>query len=178
MRYRGYRVDIIVALALLTVLILVGGQTVYRQLLVERPLLQELRTVPGVRAVIIDNTTTGYNITLDLLPVGNLSAVYRQAIYVIQRHLNPSDFSLKLADNRTPALEDLYWQMQIYIEEAIMKGNFSTTATKLGELAAVVGVNEKFYVDEECVYLELRQDATYLYAVRQRGQPQKEAAAL
>jgi len=48
MRYRGYRVDIIVALALLTVLVLVGGQTVYRQIIGSNaPCYQDLRAVPG-----------------------------------------------------------------------------------------------------------------------------------
>jgi len=178
MRYRGYRIDAIIAIALLTVPVLIGGQTFYKQVTVERPLADELQTISGVKKAIIAKTPAGYDITLDLSAVDNLPLVYRQAVSIIKKHLNPSTFSLQLVDSRTPALENLYWQAQTYIEEAAMRGNFSAIATKLTQLATEADAQLEFYVDEECIYLELYQDPHYLYAVRERYQPSKEAVPL
>ena len=43
MRYGRYRIDIILAIALITVPILIGGQVIYRQISIVRPLVDELR---------------------------------------------------------------------------------------------------------------------------------------
>lgn len=176
MRYRGYRIDIILALALLTVIILAAGQIAYGRVCIERPLLEDLCTIPGIKEATLEKAAEGYIVKLNLSHVSSLPFVYRQAKDIAQTSLYPSNFTLKIIDNRNQLLDDLYWQMQIYIEEAIVQGNFSVAAEKLNELANFAEVNAKFHVDEECVYLELYQDQAYLYAVRHRIPPQKGAA--
>jgi len=162
-----------VALALLTVFILVGGQIAYGRFFVERPLLNELQSIPGVTTAKLEKTPAGHDIVLQISAVGNLPSVYQQAKDVARRNLSPDSFTLKIVDNRTPLLTELYWQMQIHIEEAVVQGNFATVAERISDLAATKGVSENFYVDEECIYLELYQDETYLYAVRHRVPPQR-----
>lgn len=177
MRYRGYRLDIIISLAVITVLILVAGQIAYGQVFIERPLLDELQNIPGVTTATVEKVAVGYDITLKLSPVSRLPSVYRQAYDVARKILDVDDFTIRIIDNRTPLLEDLYGQMQIHIEEAVMQGNFSAAAERLNEMAAIASVNEKFHVDEECIYLELYQDQAYLFEVRHRVLPQRGAVA-
>ena len=178
MKYRGYRVDLVVTLALLTLLVLVGGQAAYGRVFVERPLLEELRSIPGVMTVSIEKVAANYNITMDLAAGSNFPTLYRQATEVAQQALGSSRFNLQIIDNRTTTLENLYRQMQIHIEEAVAQGNFSVAAKKINEIAEQARVQASFYVDEERVYLELHQNDAYLYAVRHRIFPQKGVATI
>jgi hypothetical protein len=177
-KYRGYRVDVVLALALLTLVAFVGGQAFYGRMFIERPLLEQLQSVPGVTEVTVEKYVGSYDITLNLANESNLPTVYRQVTELTKRTLGSDSFELRVTDNRTPKLETLYRQMQIYIEEAVAQGNFSTAAEKLNEVASRFGVRERFYVDEEFVYLELYQDEAYLYAVRRRVLPRKEAGTI
>ncbi|HKM39176.1 MAG TPA: hypothetical protein VJ036_02800 [bacterium] len=178
MRYRGYRVDVIIAIALLTVPILLGAQSIHRQIWMERPLSKDLQAIAGVKTATVNRKPDRYDIILNLLIVDSLPIVYRQAVCIAEKHLKSLPFSIQLIDNRTPNLEDLYWQMQIYIEEAVMLGNFGAAATNLHRLAFNAGAETQFYVDKDHIYLELRQNETYLYAVRERIIPHKEVKAL
>ncbi|NLG86948.1 MAG: hypothetical protein GX489_07000 [Firmicutes bacterium] len=178
MKYRGYKIDLVVVLALLTLLILIGGHVAYERIFIEHPLLNQLQSIPGVVTASVEKATDSYNITLDSTVNNNLPTIYRQAAEVAQHILGSNHFALRIIDNRTTALENIYWQIQIYIEEAVAQGNFSVAAEKISELAKQAGVQANFYVDEERVYLELLQNEAYLYAVRPRTIPQKGVADL
>lgn len=178
MKYRGYKIDLVVVLALLTLLILIGGHVAYERIFIEHPLLNQLQSIPGVVTASVEKATDSYNITLGSTVNNNLPTIYRQAAEVAQHILGSNHFTLRIIDNRTTALETIYWQIQIYIEEAVAQGNFSVAAEKISELAKQAGVQANFYVDEERVYLELLQNEAYLYAVRPRTIPQKGVADL
>ncbi|BCV25004.1 hypothetical protein [Gelria sp. Kuro-4] len=168
MKYRGYRVDVVAAVALLTVALLLGVRLAYVRYFVERPLVNELQALPGVKDVKLSQARGRYNVKLALGRVDNLAEVYRQAEELAAASLGPGGFNLMLADERTPALEQVYYEIHYYVEEALVRGNFSEAAERIQSAARAAGVEEKFYVDQGHVYVELTQGPGYLYEVHQR----------
>ncbi|MDK2881666.1 MAG: hypothetical protein PWP58_1, partial [Bacillota bacterium] len=60
MKYRGYRVDVTLAVALLTLAVLLGARLAYARFLVERPLATELKALEGVQSVVLERSGAGY----------------------------------------------------------------------------------------------------------------------
>lgn len=168
MKYKGYRVEVVTAVALLTVAVLLGGHLAYIRLFVEKPLLRSLEQIAGVEKVRLSQADDRYVVTLELARVNDLAQVYRRAEELSRESLGPGNFLLKVADKRNPALENLYYRVHYYVEEALAQGNFSVAAEKIAAAAKSAGVKERFYVDEDHVYLELVQGENYLYEVRSR----------
>jgi|GEM_PF-4830477 len=78
MKYRGYRVDVTLAVALLTLAVLLGGRLAYARFLVERPLVAELEALSGVQSVTLERSDAGYVLHLKLAEVKDLPGLYRQ----------------------------------------------------------------------------------------------------
>lgn len=170
MKYRGYRVDVTVAVALLTLAVLLGGRLAYARFLVERPLVAELKALRGVQSVTLERSDAGYVLHLKLAEVEDLPGLYRQIEKLGAERLGPGNFVVKIQDERTPALENVYYRIHYYLEEALVQGNFSAAAARIQSEARAAGVEERFYVDEGHIYLELIHGPAYLYEVRYRPQ--------
>ncbi|HHY92057.1 MAG TPA: hypothetical protein GX511_01795 [Firmicutes bacterium] len=168
MKYRGYRVDVVGAVALLTVALLLTGRLAYTRYLVEKPLVRELKALPGVQGVELGQEHGRYVIRLELTQAANLAEVYRKAEQTSGESLGQGRFELKIIDKRSPELEDLYYRLHYYVEEALVRGNFSEAAARIESVAQAAGVKEKLYVDRGHVYIELSQGQHFLYEVRER----------
>ncbi|MDK2959883.1 MAG: hypothetical protein PWP12_67 [Bacillota bacterium] len=168
MKYRGYRVDVTLAVALLTLAVLLGARLAYARFLVERPLATELKALEGVQSVVLERSGAGYRLQVKLGEVKDLPGLYRQIEKLAAERLGPGNFALKIQDERTPALENVYYRIHYYLEEALTQGNFSTAAAKIHSEAQAAGIEERFYVDEGHIYLQLLDGPAYLYEVRYR----------
>jgi hypothetical protein len=153
---------------ILTVALLVGVHQAYIRLMVERPLVTELARISGLEAVELRTIGDKYLVNLKLGKVDDLAALYRQIEDAVTSSLTPGSFVLNIADRRTSDLENLYYRVHYYIEEALVQGNFSTAAGRIHAEARAVGVEDRFWVDGDYVYLELVSGDHYLYEVRPR----------
>lgn len=152
----------------ITVACLFIVQAVWQSYAVDLPLDKELNAIDGVLNVTLDdnhkiNDSTTIYVTLD--NTANLQKTYKEISTKIEQTLKGSEYLLEIKDNRSPELEQTYYDIHYYIQKAIVDGDFPLLEAKVREKADLVGVAAKVYVDEQNIYLQLVKNDSFLYSV-------------
>jgi hypothetical protein len=156
---------------IITVACLYAGQAVWHAYAVDQPLDKTLNGVDGVEKVTWDdsnNINDSINIYVTLNNISNLQKTYEEINSKIEKTLKNKQFILNIKDNRSPELEQSYYDIHYYIQKAIVDGDFPLLEEKVQEKAGATGAAAKVYVDEKYIYLQLTKNDSSLYAVISR----------
>ncbi|MGE5633535.1 MAG: hypothetical protein ACM3TR_20940 [Caulobacteraceae bacterium] len=156
---------------IITAAILYVGQHAWQSYAVEKPLDNALKNVAGVRQVTWQDSNKvnePMNIYVTLDNSANLQKTYNEINQKIVQTLNGKPYTLEFKDTRTPELEKLYYDINNYVQKAIVDGNFPQLAEKTQEKAKAAGVEAQLYVDKSNVYLQLTKKDNSLYTVISR----------
>jgi len=153
---------------IITVACLFIVQAVWQSYAVNLPLDKALNEIDGVLSVTLDdshkiNDITTIYITLD--NTANLQKTYKEIRTKIEQTLKGSEYTLEIKDNRSPELEQTYYDIHYYIQKAIVDGDFPLLEAKVREKADLAGAAAKVYVDEQNIYLQLVKGDSFLYSV-------------
>jgi hypothetical protein len=99
----------------------------------------------------------------------NIKKTYDEISTKIEETLNGRDFVLKIGDSRTAELEQAYYDINYYIQKAVMDGDFPLLDKKAKDIAASIGSSAKVYVDDRNVYLQLDKNGHSLFSVTARN---------
>ncbi|MBP2649689.1 MAG: hypothetical protein H6Q74_514 [Firmicutes bacterium] len=172
MTWKCNRWTVIVVALFITVAVLVGGQLLWNNYGVKKPLDKSLQIIPGIEAVTWAETgknTDSLVITVTLGKVSDLQQTYKQIVETSKQVLGRRPFTINLKDHRSPELEALYYDSHYYVQEAIVTGKFTSMAEAIKARAADSEVEEKVYVDDKYVYIGLSKGQSALYAVVNRS---------
>jgi hypothetical protein len=153
---------------IITVASLFIVQAVWQSYAVDLPLDKALNDIDGVVSVTLDDKQkTNDNITIyvTLDNTANLQKTYKEISTKIEPSLKSSEYTLEIKDNRSPELEQTYYDIHYYIQKAIVDGDFPLLEAKVREKANLAGVAAKVYVDQQNIYLQLVKDDSFLYSV-------------
>lgn len=164
-----------VAALAVTVVVLVAGQLLWQKYAVARPLDAGLRDIPGVTAAGWEEGKNGeITINVTLGTVDNLARTYGAVGDTAKRVLGRRPANIVLADSRTPELENLYYDINLPVQEGIYTGNFTAMADRIAAKAATAGAAAKVSVDAANVYIQLTREGSALYAVVPRADAPRE----
>ena len=141
-----------------------GGQWLFEWSTVREPLRRALSANPAVESFTVTYRPTVV-ITANLAPTEDLRAVYRDLHDAVARALGTRPFRLELRDRRNPQLEEVLYRSQYSIYRAAADGDFPAMAEVVEREAERARVRARVFVDEANIYVQLRQDEAYLYAV-------------
>lgn len=152
---------------LITCALLLGGYSFYNNYIVQRPLLQALNDIAGVKEVQLVQVNDKYQITVALDQAGNLQNVYVKLDETAAFYLANKEFELKVTDNRNSQLTDIYNQLQPYIYEALAKDNYIWLNEEIGRQITENCPDAKyeFNIDADRIYLQFNQEQKNLYAI-------------
>lgn len=153
---------------IITVTILYIGQGIWQNYAVDLPLDKTLNGIAGVGKVSWEsgsNISDAVNIYVTLDNTANLQKTYEEINKTIKQALKNKSYSLEIEDDRSPELEDTYYEIHYYIQKSIVDGNFPLLEEKVEEKAAAAGASAKLYVDEQNIYLQLTKNDSSLYSV-------------
>lgn len=153
---------------IITVACLYIGQAIWHDYAVDLPLDKTLQGIDGVEKVTWDDSSKindSINIYVTLNNTSNLQKTYEEISDKIKNTLKNKKFNLEIMDNRTPELEQVYYDIHYYIQKAIVDGDFPLLAEKVREKAGVAGAAAKVYVDDQYIYLQLTKNNSSLYSV-------------
>ncbi|HWQ30319.1 MAG TPA: hypothetical protein VN549_04940 [Negativicutes bacterium] len=172
-KYKSFIKGFIVMI--ITVTCLYAGQALWQNYAVGQPLDRALKGIDGVAKVSWNkgsNINDAISIDVDLKKTDNLKKTYDEIYTKIEETLKGKQFVLKLGDNRTAELEQAYYDINYYIQKAVMDGDFPLLEEKAQNIAILIGSKAKVYVDEQNVYLQLNKDEHSLFSVTARN-PEK-----
>jgi hypothetical protein len=144
------------------------GQAVWQSYAVDLPLDKALNEIDGVISVALDDSQKINDNTTIYVTLGdtdNLQKTYREISIKIEQTLKDDEYILEIKDNRSPELEQTYYDIHFYIQKAIVDGDFPQLEAKVREKADLAGAAAKLYVDEQNIYLQLVKNDVFLYSV-------------
>jgi hypothetical protein len=156
---------------IITVAVLYAGQALWHDYAVDLPLDKALNDTDGVSKVALDDSyKMNDNITVyvTLSNTADFQKTYKEISKKIEHKLKGGRYTLEIKDNRSPELEQAYYDIHYYIQKAIVDGDFPLLEAKVREKADLTGAVSRLYVDEQNIYLQFTKNDNSLYAVVSR----------
>ena len=153
---------------IITVSCLFIVQAVWQSYVVDLPLDKALNDIDGVLMVTLDDSHKFNESTTIYVTLGNttnLQKTYKEISTKTEQTQKDSKYTLEIKDNRSPELDQTYYDIHYYIQKAIVDGDFPLLEAKVREKADLVGAVAKVYVDEQNIYLQLVKNDVFLYSV-------------
>lgn len=166
MQIKGIRVYVVIAAVFVTLAVLLAVQFMYQKYNVEQPLFKLYSQTKLVKKVpTIEQKGTTVNVILDVAKTDNLRQAYRDLSDYTEQIIGDTKFTIVLKDNRNAALEDVFYQSQFVIYEALVKGDFTKMADVVQQNAVKAGATSKVFIDNDYVYVEILKGSNYLYEI-------------
>lgn len=167
------RWPVVVVTLAATLALLFGAGFVIRKQTIDAPLEKALTNLPAVAKVAVEaEGDSARAIRVELKAVPDLAKAYKEVDLKVNGVLAGVKYTLAVADQRSPELEQLYYNMHFQIQEALATGNFSQMKVRLEELAHGAGVTDlRVTVEHDRIYVQFSKGAHYLYEVVDRPVP-------
>lgn len=161
---------IIIALAALAVAsaVFFGSYWLYNQYGVEKPLADKIESINGVDNVTINNKDRELSIEVEMKHIDNLQTKYKEIQKVIDSDAKDDQYQLVIKDRRNQKLQDAYENVQLAVYQAIANNQYLWLKEQIKP--ELKGINYKLFVDENCLYIQMKDGDHYLYEVINRQQ--------
>lgn len=153
---------------IITIATLYIGQALWQNYTVDSPLDKALHGIGEIEKVAWDNSKNINDVISIYITLGNTADIqktYKEIKSKIEQTLKDRQYTLEIKDNRSPELEQVYYDIHYYIQKAIVDGDFPMLEEKALEKAGLAGAAVKVYVDEQNVYIQLTKSSSSLYSV-------------
>lgn len=156
---------IVVLVVLVSCLLVFTGQFLYQKVYINSPLTQELKKLPEVTNLQIEENNHRAHIEITLSKVKNLEKSYLEINKIVEKR-EGKQAKIEVIDNPSPLLEDIYRKMNFSIQEGIVTGNFADMYIKLENFAQENGLKDwSVSIDQNNIYLQMQEKEHYLYKV-------------
>lgn len=172
MNLQKYKWSLVALVIVLTLTILVFSQFLWHHFALETPLYQTIQGVDGVETVTWDNNDKNSSIPrihITLNKVTNLQKTYQEITDSLVTILGSKKYKLFIHDHHTAELEQLYYSIHPYIQEAIFTGKFSTMTEIIQEKSSAIHAKSQIYIDANYIYVHLMDDNSNFYMVIPRS---------
>jgi hypothetical protein len=143
--------------SLITLAMLFGGQALFNKYAMAKPMDKMFEHMDGIERVQITFDEPGDSlgkIEIALTDVDNLQVLYVQILAGLDKYGGAKKYNIVLKDTRDAQLEDFYYQIHYFLEEARDNKNFAAMAEKIQKKSAESGIRSKIYVDAGYIYLQ------------------------
>lgn len=147
-----------------TLTVLFGGWTVYRDYGLIRPLQQELSESKQVETVVVKVAGSDKQIEVALKRVPDLQKAFLEIQSKVQAGMH-MDLPIRIHDQRTPELERLFQSLQPILYSGIDRATYTEMIETIEKRAAKDGVRAFITMDRDYLYVQLETDTHYLYEV-------------
>jgi hypothetical protein len=166
MNFKGLRLQLIILTLVLGLALLFGVRWLYQDQALNRPLEQAVRSVPGVTDVSLGQQGDTIVVRVkagDVPRLEELVASLWRSITAVEGRQN---VRLQISDTRSEALQDAYYRLHFFLQEAVATGQYSTLPDRTAGIAEASGVTRhRVFVGPDYVYLQLHQGQSALYEI-------------
>jgi hypothetical protein len=175
MNWKDYNLFKLFFSLILTAAFLFYGQALWHNYAVAKPLDKALLEVNGVEKVTWHKKDDVTTIEVTLNHANNFATTYTQITTAAKQIAGQNQVQIKINDHRTPELEQLYYDIHYYLQEAITTGSFAAMQEHVQQKVAEQGATANIYVDTDSVYVKIAKGETELYTIIPRPGHIKEA---
>lgn len=171
MAKKGFRWESVALSAILTLVILSLGYTIYDKFGVKDPLERSLMLENAVKNVTVEREQGVDILEIEFYMVEDFATSYVAVDKIAKERLG-ENYRINVKDARSQSLEDAYLSIHYYLEEASVRGNFGDMIESCGDRLLEEGLTDfKIVLDESRIYVQLIDQGDYLYAVLNRTGP-------
>lgn len=156
MQWRGLRIHIIIFSLLVGIALIFGAQQLYQKYSTLRPLNTALNSNQSVESYQLSSEGKLLQISIKIRYDANLMQTYKEVQKEIAGIMGRKVFSIVLSDSRDDVLEQVWYQSQYAIYQALYQGSFQDMADVINREAQSRGAEAKIYIDQENIYLRLQ----------------------
>jgi hypothetical protein len=178
MSRKGFRWEYVALAAALTLAVLSLAYYLYQNVGVRMALERALLADPDVDSARIfkDGGTQVVEVALRKAP--DLSVVYARLYSMAKHRMGDGAFRLQVNDRRDSPLQETYYSIHYYLEEASVRGNFGSMIEACSGVLYRAGISDyKITVDKQRIFVQIARGESYLYQVLDRS-PGGEGGAL
>lgn len=143
--------------------ILLSGLQLYQNKLLPDKISKDISEVKYVKSVTIQDASQGYVANVKLDRVDDLMNTYRDIEEKTSKY--PVKIDVRIVDNTNDRLNNIYYNSQFAIYEAIQKGDYIKMNEVIKNDAEKAGALSHIYIDSENIYVDLRDGSNYLYRI-------------
>lgn len=174
MKKMGFKFQVAVAALILSLTLIFGAYELNNRLGLEKPIKTKIASIAGVEQVNLNKKNGLYEIGVKLKPVDNLPRKYQEISDVINTKLNSSEYQLKIVDRRNTKLQSAYDEIQLAIYQALDNNQYLWLEDQMQKETGRRGLSGQVFIDEERLYVEMRDGDHFLYEVITRPGLEKE----
>lgn len=166
---------IIVVAFVITLALAVGGVYLRQKQMVNEPLFLRLSEYEPVQSVDIQKDGNQHVVIVTLDYVDDFGTIHRALNDEITELLGPDRFRLEIVDSRDQALTTAFREVHLALYEGEHRGNFTEMGGQVEITLQELGIaDHKIMVDNENIYLQVRQGDAYLYEIVKRQSREKD----
>ncbi|MGB9779625.1 hypothetical protein [Caldanaerobacter sp.] len=140
----------------------IGFQT-YQHKLIPEKIAKDLKSIKFVKDVTITAGDKAYDVKIRLDRVENLMQTYKEIQEAVQKY--PVKINFFILDNPNEKLNNVYYDLQFAVYEALQKGDYLKLQNFVNDLSIRTGIVSRVYIDQYGIYIDLRDGIHYLYKV-------------
>lgn len=169
MEIKGKRLGVMILALGITVVLLTFGRTFYQEDFIEKPLVKVLQNNKDIKQVQVLTAKKNMKIVVELDWTQQLPQIYTVLEEQVEEALGDKPYDLILKDRRSEELVRIFNEINIYLQEAMSRGNFAemdgAIKTYLHEQS---DVKYQMNVDTKYVYVSLKKGEFFLYEILPR----------
>ncbi|MDD3654183.1 MAG: hypothetical protein PHO01_08385 [Desulfotomaculaceae bacterium] len=172
MQWKGLKVPVIIFSLLLGLVIIFGIQWVYQKYIFQNPINTVLAANEAIDSFQVNNQDGVVNISIAIKSDADLMQSYQAVQKDLSLLMGRRQYNIDLMDSRDDALQQLWYQSQFAVYQAIDQGSYQNMAYDINREAGLAGAEAKIYIDPKNVYIRLMKDGRTLdeVIVRNAGQ--------
>ncbi|NPV92271.1 MAG: hypothetical protein HPY50_16020 [Firmicutes bacterium] len=169
MSFRELRWAPVLVILTLTVGLLMGANSFYHRAYIDTPMKRIMDAHPEVKSWSLDKEGKQNTLTVKLGTVDNLLETCTIIQKEVEPYLGKDGWQMRVTDERSDDLEQVFYSMQYVVYEALTQGNFTFLADTLKREAARAGLDSSaIYVNSYNLYIQMKKDGVSLYEVLPR----------
>lgn len=152
--------------------LLLGMQKYYNNNFVEEPVKQKLEQLSFVESVDASKKNGIYDYKVQIRQAGNVQYEYEKVDEVIADNLKGKEYQFTMLDHRSSKLQKDLENLELNIYEAMAKNNYLWLDQTFRQTSAANGFSYKLYIDDQRLYIQLKDQDAFLYEIIERSIPQ------
>lgn len=165
MQWHGFRIPIILLALVLGLAAFLGVQWLYNKYNYLQPLEDFLTSSPAVQTFEIEESGKVLTLTVELHETSNLANDYRELQREVGTVLGQRLFIIQLTDSRDQTLQEVFYDSQFAIYEALTRGNYREMAEHVKASASNVGAKATILLDQDYIYVHMEHKGRQLTEV-------------